>query len=215
MTAALNAPTNAPRVLILAGTTASGKTDVSIPLAELLKGEIVNADSRQVYRELEIGTAKPSAEQLARVRHHFISEKSIGERWTAGDFTREARQRITEILERGHVPVVVGGSMLYLRALLDGFYEAELEEQADYGALRAELAARGGEALYAELTGAGPGAGGADAAARFSPHPARAGGQPLQRSYALGVAEPGHAAAGAPIPAVFSVWRPDTDLRAG
>jgi tRNA dimethylallyltransferase len=152
-------------VLILAGTTASGKTDVSIPLAESLKGEIVNADSRQIYRELEIGTAKPTAEQMARVRHHFINERSIGERWTAGDFAREARERIGEILERGHVPVVVGGSMLYLRALMDGFYDSDAEEQADYTAMRGELAEKGSETLYTELQACDP-----QLAARTDPH---------------------------------------------
>ena len=142
---------NRPSVLILAGTTASGKTDVSIPLAEILKGEIVNADSRQIYRELEIGTAKPTPEQMARVKHHFINEKSIGERWTAGDFAKEGRQRIGEILSRGHTAVVVGGSMMYLHALMDGFYEADVEEESDYATLRKELAEKGSDSLYAEL----------------------------------------------------------------
>lgn len=138
-------------MLILAGTTAAGKTDVSIPLAEFLKGEIVNTDSRQIFRELEIGTAKPTPEQRARVRHHFVDEKSLRERWTAGDFGREARKRIEEILERGHTPVVVGGSMLYLRALTDGFFADDGEPGTDYSLLRAELAERGAEAMYAEL----------------------------------------------------------------
>jgi tRNA dimethylallyltransferase len=151
-TAVSNAANSAaPELLILAGTTASGKTDVSIPLAESLKGEIVSADARQIFRELEIGTAKPSLVQLARVRHHFINERSVGERWTAGDFAREARARIEEILARGQVPVVVGGSMLYLRALTDGFYEEELTGHADYRVLRREWENGGGEALYAEL----------------------------------------------------------------
>jgi tRNA dimethylallyltransferase len=153
------------KVLILAGTTASGKTDVSIPLAEALKGEIVNADSRQIYRELEIGTAKPSAEQMDRVRHHFVNERSIGERWTAGDFAREGRERIGQILARGHLPVVVGGSMLYLRALTDGFYDAGTDEQSDYAELRREQAERGIEALYAELQVCD-----AELAARTDPH---------------------------------------------
>lgn len=143
-------------MLILAGTTASGKTDVSIPLAESLKGEIISADSRQIYRELEIGTAKPSSAQMARVPHHFIAEKSISERWTAGDFAREGRKRIDEILARGRVPVVVGGSMLYLRALMDGFYDADFEEPADYAALRRELEERGAESLYSELEQSDP-----------------------------------------------------------
>ncbi|HEY3296154.1 MAG TPA: tRNA (adenosine(37)-N6)-dimethylallyltransferase MiaA [bacterium] len=153
-----------PRLLILAGTTAVGKTDVSIPLAEFLKGEIVNADSRQIYRELEIGTAKPTAEQLARVRHHFINEKSIRERWTAGDFAREGRRRTEEIIARGKVALVVGGSMLYLRALMDGFYDADVEDESDYVALRKELAERGEEVLYAELQQCDP-----ELAARTAP----------------------------------------------
>ena len=164
LTDASNAPNDAPELLILTGTTASGKTDVSIPLAESLKGEILSADSRQIYRELEIGTAKPSAEQLTRVRHHFIGDKTIGERWTAGDFSREARTRIEEILARGRIPVVVGGSMLYLRALTDGFYEENLSEHADYRALRREWE-NGGEALYAELKVCDP-----DLAARTDVH---------------------------------------------
>lgn len=140
-----------PELLILAGTTAVGKTDVSIPLAESLKGEIINADSRQIYRELDIGTAKPTAEQIERVRHHFVNEKSIRDRWTAGDFSREARSRIEAILDRGRTPVVVGGSMLYLRALIDGFYDESLSEKADYESLREEWMLRGGDVLYAEL----------------------------------------------------------------
>jgi tRNA dimethylallyltransferase len=164
-TAVSNAPSDAaPELLILAGTTASGKTDVSIPLAESLKGEILSADSRQVYRELEIGTAKPSSAQLARVRHHFISEKSVSERWTAGDFARAARSRIEKILARGSVPIVVGGSMLYLRALTDGFYEEDFTAQADYRALRREWE-KDSEALYAELNACDP-----DLAARTDPH---------------------------------------------
>ena len=140
-----------PRVLILAGTTAVGKTEVSIPLAEQLKGEIISADSRQIFRDLEIGTAKPSPEQRARVPHHFIDEKSISERWTAGDFGREARARIDEILKRDHTPIVIGGSMLYLRALMDGFYADDEETALDYAALRQELKERGEDALYLEL----------------------------------------------------------------
>jgi len=142
-----------------------GKTEVSIPLAESVKGEIVNADSRQIYRELEIGTAKPTAEQMARVPHHFINEKSICDRWTAGDFAKEGRRRIDEILSRGRVAVVVGGSMLYLRALMDGFYDADLEECTDYGALREELEERGRDVLYAELQQCDP-----ELAARTDPH---------------------------------------------
>jgi tRNA dimethylallyltransferase len=156
LTAVSNAPNEAVRVLILAGTTAVGKTEVSIPLSESLKGEIVNADSRQVYRELVIGTAKPSLEQMARVPHHLVGTMSIRERWTAGDFAREARKIITEIGGRGKQPVIVGGSMLYVRALVDGFFEDDEEEGYDYDALRREWTERGMEAMYAELAARDP-----------------------------------------------------------
>ncbi|RQV98146.1 tRNA (adenosine(37)-N6)-dimethylallyltransferase MiaA [bacterium] len=158
MTTDSNAPAEArrPRVLVLAGTTGSGKTEVSIPLALRLKGEIINADSRQVYRDLEIGTAKPSPAQLAQVPHHFIGHISIHDRWTAGDFSREGRTLIDEIILRGHLPIVVGGSMLYIKALLNGFFDDETLEPAAYDELRAELEHRGVNVLYQELTDSDP-----------------------------------------------------------
>jgi tRNA dimethylallyltransferase len=163
---ALNKETRvSPRFLVLAGTTAVGKTDVSVPLAKLLNGEIISADSRQIYRELNIGTAKPTDAQLAEVPHHFINEKSIRERWTAGDFGREGRQRIDDILERNRVPIVVGGSGLYLRALLDGFFDVDFEIPADYALLRQELDASGAEQLYEELRKCDP-----ELASRTDPH---------------------------------------------
>ena len=88
--------------------------------------------------------------------HHFIDEKSIRERWTAGDFSRAARDRIEDILARDRLPIVVGGSMLYLRALTDGFYDESFPEPADYRALRGEWEADGGESLYKELTACDP-----------------------------------------------------------
>jgi tRNA dimethylallyltransferase len=151
LTAASNAPTERAAVLILAGTTASGKTGVSIPLATQLNGEIINADSRQVYKELIIGTARPASEQLATVPHHFVGHLSISDRWTAGDFGSEARKKIEEILLRGKTPVVVGGSMLYLRSLMDGFYAEDTGRDISYMHLREELAQRGAESMYREL----------------------------------------------------------------
>ncbi len=138
-------------VLILAGTTASGKTEVSIPLALSLNAEIINADSRQVYRELKIGSAPPSDVQLATVQHHFVATKSLTERWTAGDFSREARAIITARANQNQLTVVVGGSMLYLRALIDGLYRAEDEPLIDYATLQAEWKQRGSEEMMREL----------------------------------------------------------------
>lgn len=145
-----------PSVLILAGTTASGKTEVSIPLALRLNAEIVSADSRQVYRELNIGSAPPNVEQLAAVRHHFVASKSLSERWTAGDFARAARQEIAQRVETGLTTVVVGGSMLYIKALIDGLYESESEPTVDYKSLRAEWNSRGAQAMLEELRSVDP-----------------------------------------------------------
>ncbi|NUO19196.1 tRNA (adenosine(37)-N6)-dimethylallyltransferase MiaA [bacterium] len=140
-----------PEVVVLAGTTASGKTDVSIPLAQRLGAEIINADSRQVYRELRIGSAPPSKAQLDAVKHHFVASKSISERWTAGDFAREARQVINDRCSFGRRTLVVGGSMLYLRALIDGLYTVDDEPLIDYLALRREWERRGAEEMLREL----------------------------------------------------------------
>ncbi|MCC6476384.1 tRNA (adenosine(37)-N6)-dimethylallyltransferase MiaA [bacterium] len=151
-----SASSDRARVLILAGTTASGKTEVSIPLAEELDGVILNADSRQVYNELLIGTARPTDEQLARVRHEFVATRSIHDRWTAGDFARECRMKIDEVMLEGKLPLIVGGSMLYLRALMDGFYETDAEPEIDYVPLREEWDRRGSEEMYNELCAIDP-----------------------------------------------------------
>ncbi len=137
-------------VLVLAGPTGVGKTDVSIPLALALQGDIISADARQIFRDLEIGTAKPTPEQRAQVVHHFVDEIDLNARWTAGDFGRAAREKVDEILQRGRLPIVVGGSGLYIRALLDGFFDAD-DEDVDYGPLRQRLATEGAQALYDEL----------------------------------------------------------------
>ncbi|HEY7472196.1 MAG TPA: tRNA (adenosine(37)-N6)-dimethylallyltransferase MiaA [Gemmatimonadota bacterium] len=103
--------------LVIGGPTGVGKSAVALELAERLNGEIVVADSRQVYRGLEIGTAKPPADERARVPHHLLDVVAIGERWTAGDFAVEAGAAIDAIRARGRVAVVCGGTGLYLAAL--------------------------------------------------------------------------------------------------
>jgi tRNA dimethylallyltransferase len=124
-------------VLILAGPTASGKTDLAIALAERFDAEIVGADSRQIYRDMPIGTAAPSAAQLARVPHHLIGFLDPRERYSAARFVHDARRAIDAIAARGRRAIVVGGTGFYLRALagdvaLDATYDP---------ALRARLAA--------------------------------------------------------------------------
>lgn len=108
---------------VIVGPTASGKTDISLALGELLNGEIISADSRQVYKYLDIGTAKPTVDQRRRLRHHFVDELHPDQPFNAGIFGAEGRKRIAEIFTRKKMPIVVGGSGLYVRSLIDGLFE--------------------------------------------------------------------------------------------
>ncbi|WP_026842367.1 tRNA (adenosine(37)-N6)-dimethylallyltransferase MiaA [Citrifermentans bremense] len=124
------------KVIVLGGPTGSGKSDLAVKLAEEIGGEIVNADSMQVYRRLDIGTAKPSAADLARVPHHLINILDPDEDFTASDFRREATAAIADIERRGKRAIVVGGTGLYIRALLYGLVDSptgdpELRRQFD------------------------------------------------------------------------------------
>jgi len=109
-------------LLVVLGPTASGKTALSIALGEKFQGEIVNCDSVAVYREFDIGTAKPNAEERARVPHHLFDYIEPTQTMTAGEYSRIGRQVIAEISGRGRMPIVVGGTGLYLRALLEGLF---------------------------------------------------------------------------------------------
>ena len=109
-----------PLLLVILGPTGSGKSALAIALAEQFSGEIVSCDSVAVYRNFEIGTAKPSLEDRSRVPHHLIDVADPGEAFTAGEYARQARAAVREIAQRGHLPIVVGGTGLYLRALLEG-----------------------------------------------------------------------------------------------
>jgi tRNA dimethylallyltransferase len=108
------------RIVVLVGPTASGKTAVGIRLAKLLGGEIVCADSRQVYKYLDIGTAKPKQEQRAQVRHHFVDMLDPDAEFSAGQFGVQGRSLINDLLKENKVPIVVGGSGLYIKSLIDG-----------------------------------------------------------------------------------------------
>ena len=124
------------KLLVIGGPTGTGKSDLAVRLAEEIGGEIVNADSMQVYRGLDIGTAKPPAEDLARVPHHLLDIVSPDQEFTASDFRREAAAAIVDIDRRGKKAVVVGGTGLYIRALLEGLVDSptgdpELRRQFD------------------------------------------------------------------------------------
>ena len=111
-----------PLLLAIVGPTASGKTALSLALGAEFGGEIVSCDSVAVYREFEIGTAKPSREERARLPHHLIDVVEPLETMTAGDYARRARAALEEIKQRGRMAIVVGGTGLYLRALLEGLF---------------------------------------------------------------------------------------------
>jgi tRNA dimethylallyltransferase len=144
-------PVLAKPVLAILGPTATGKSEVALALAEALGGEIVNADSLQAYRGLDIGTAKPSLEDRARVPHHLIDILEPHERYSAGEFARRAQEAIAEIGRRGRVPVVVGGSGLYLRALFEGISPVPQGDPEVRRALRERLEAEGLGPLRDEL----------------------------------------------------------------
>jgi tRNA dimethylallyltransferase len=111
-----------PLLVVLHGATASGKTSLAIELAEQFSGEIVSCDSVAVFRELEIGTAKPTPEERARIPHHMLDVVSPTERYSAGDYSRDARVAIAGITARNRLPIVAGGTGLYFRALLEGLF---------------------------------------------------------------------------------------------
>jgi tRNA dimethylallyltransferase len=139
-------------LLVLAGPTASGKTALALRLAQRFNGEIVSCDSVAVYRGMEIGSAKPSLAERALVPHHMIDIARPDEPVTAGDYSRLAREAIQGISERGHLPIVAGGTGLYLRALIDGLFPAPPRQDDLRKRLRDTAAARGTTWLHRILT---------------------------------------------------------------
>ncbi len=140
-----------PPIRAIVGPTAVGKTALGIKLAQFLDGEIISADSRQIYKELSIGSAKPTAQELALVPHHFIDELGLGEYYSAGLFAEQAVARIDEILERNRTPIVVGGSTLYLHALIHGLSPLSPSDMKVRTSIGNRLANLGKDALYEEL----------------------------------------------------------------
>jgi tRNA dimethylallyltransferase len=145
-----------PLAIAIMGPTASGKTALALDWAQRYGGEIVSVDSALVYRGLEIGAAKPSAEERAAVRHHLIDVRDPWQPYSAADFATDARVAIDEILARDRLPILAGGTGLYFRALLHGLSpmpEADADTRAQ---LEAEAAERGWAAMHAELAAVDP-----------------------------------------------------------
>ncbi len=181
---------SAPKVILLMGPTGAGKTDAAIALARQRPVEIVSVDSAMVYRGMDIGTAKPDAQLRAAIPHHLIDILEPDQRYSVGQFLRDARQAIAEIRARGNTPLLTGGTMLYFHALLNGLAEMPQSDPQ----LRRDIESRAGRegwpALHAELAQLDP-----QAAARIHPHdPQRIqralevcwlSGQPISRLQAL------------------------------
>ena len=139
-------------LLAVVGPTASGKTDLAIELAERLDGELISADSRQLYRECDIGTNKPDLEALRGIPCHVIDVVDPGEAFTVADYQRLALAAIGQVRDRGHLPILQGGTGLYVRALLDGWNLGDAPpDLALRTMLEARLESEGMDALEAEL----------------------------------------------------------------
>jgi tRNA dimethylallyltransferase len=143
-------------VLVLAGPTASGKTELAIALAQRFGAEIVGADSRQIYRGMPIGTAAPSAEQCARVAHHLVGFLDPHERYSAARFVSDAREAITQIQARGRRAIVVGGTGFYLRALCGDVALSPAYDPALRDRLAREVRIHPPEVLHAWLAARDP-----------------------------------------------------------
>jgi tRNA dimethylallyltransferase len=137
-----------PLLVVILGPTASGKTALSLVLAEEFHGEIINCDSVAMVREFDVGTAKPSAAERARAPHHLFNVVDPTQYITAGEYARQARQVLNEISLHHHVPIIVGGTGLYLRALLEGLFPGPQRSEELRERLRESAANRGSDHLH-------------------------------------------------------------------
>lgn len=144
------------RLVIIAGPTASGKTALAVELARSFGGEVISADSMQVYRRMDIGTAKPSKDELAGVAHHLIDIADPDEDYTAARFAADAAGKIREIESGGKVPFVAGGTGLYIRALTEGLFEGPGSDRELRARLVETAASRGRAALHEMLRAVDP-----------------------------------------------------------
>lgn len=148
------------KVYVLLGPTASGKTAMSLSLADKLNAEIISADSRQVYKHIQIATCAPTDYELSKAKHYFVNELEPDAEFNAGIFAAKAKMIIADIFERGKNVLVVGGSGLYIKYLIDGFFDEEVKDLSIRRKLNERLESEGRDALYNELMTVDPEAAG-------------------------------------------------------
>jgi tRNA dimethylallyltransferase len=170
----MSTPSHPPAIFLM-GPTASGKTALAVSLVERFPLEIISVDSALVYRGMDIGTAKPDAATLARAPHHLLDIRDPTDAYSAAAFCDDARRLMAAIVARGRVPLLVGGTMLYFRALLRGLDDLPRADAALRKKLEVEAAARGWPALHAELAKADP-----LTAARLAPNDSQRIGRALE-----------------------------------
>jgi tRNA dimethylallyltransferase len=139
------------KILVIVGPTGVGKTQISLKLADILDGEIVSLDSRQVYKYMDVGTAKPTKKEMKKIAHHLIDIVCPDEKFTAADYGKKAREAIKKIIEREKQPIVVGGSGLYLKALIKGFFQGPKADKKLRERLREEESSLGPYYLFDKL----------------------------------------------------------------
>ena len=142
------------KIIVLVGPTAVGKSALGIELAQRFKGEIISGDSQQVYQELSIGTAKVNEIEQAQAPHHLIDVRSVDQGYSAFEFVQEAQQKIKEIDDRHHLPILVGGTGLYLQSLLEGYHLGGQVDQEALLAYRAQLETWTDSQLFATVADA-------------------------------------------------------------
>ncbi len=138
-------------VIVIVGPTCSGKTNLSLKLSKRIPSEIISADSRQIYKYLDIGTAKPSSEELKKVPHHLIDILDPSENYDASIFEKDAERIISHIFKKNKIPIVVGGSGLYIKSLIDGIFDSADKDEEYRKALLQIRKEFGNEFLYEEL----------------------------------------------------------------
>lgn len=154
-----------PTAIFIMGPTAAGKTDLAIALQDILPGRIISVDSAMVYRGMDIGTAKPGPDELARAPHRLIDLIDPAERYSVADFCRDARREMAAAVEEGRVPLLTGGTMMYFKALKEGLAEMPVADPAVRERLQAFAEVQGWGSLYQQLLAVDP-----EAAATIHPN---------------------------------------------